>query len=500
MSSYTLLDYLTEPNPELDSDNALKGPPTFHEVRSEIVPVPWTDFTLETLLACYGDVLKRRYKEPFPPCSPTLTSIERDIWDEDSFEHLISRAIVPQVNVSLGFTDNKKSINMTRGGRAKMGATTQEVTDSTQAGDQSSKAKIFPDWAGAAKAKDPQTGYVNRCPGETKLAEKWTSDTDRQKDFYLWPLAQVVIYCVSNWKTRYGYLINQKELVVLRFSKERIGPGIGANRAQRTMTSQQAVPPPVPPSSSAITARVYAFTVTPTYRLARISDYGGTQPTRSYREDSQDLEHQDYQTVEMMSIPWKESGPGKLTVKLALWWIHMLAGAGRDTWIEFDYPPLDSWVHVNGLYQHVSTGKTTDKKPDESKKVRANSARRPSTPRRQRGSNSTFSSPLSSPPSNLGPSPEWSIQQSSARAPSRLTIEDAENAKFDENHGCFVYTVKGGKEERYFNIGTKAYDDRRNVVVYAELRDGRICFRPEPDSRRNSTSSSGSEAERKTRR
>lgn len=51
----------------------------------------------------------------------------------------------------------------------------------------------------------------------------------------------------------------------------------------------------------------------------------------------------EYNPMEMKSIPWTNSGPGKLTVKLTLWWLLMMAGApDADILIKGDYPPLVS--------------------------------------------------------------------------------------------------------------------------------------------------------------
>ncbi|KAL2359865.1 hypothetical protein RJZ56_007275 [Blastomyces dermatitidis] len=156
MTSRTLLEYLTEPNPELNSDNASQGLPTDQAAISD-----WDDFTLDTLLACYGDIL-RKPRSYLPKCSPDLTTLEREIWNEDTFEHLMTRYIVPQVSVGLAKAQSEmnisNAIDMTRGGRANIDAGVE-------------RNSLFPDWAGAVKTAG-ETGYVNHCLGEMKLAEK----------------------------------------------------------------------------------------------------------------------------------------------------------------------------------------------------------------------------------------------------------------------------------------------------------------------------------------
>ncbi|QSS64361.1 hypothetical protein I7I51_01428 [Histoplasma capsulatum] len=71
---------------------------------------------------------------------------------------------------------------------------------------------------------------------------------------------------------------------------------------------------------------------------------GGYSTASSYHDHGEGVE---IQPVEVKSIPWSNSGPKKLTVKLALWWIHMLSGAGCDVDIGHDYPPLHSWTLHN---------------------------------------------------------------------------------------------------------------------------------------------------------
>ncbi|KJF61535.1 uncharacterized protein CIMG_03634 [Coccidioides immitis RS] len=75
---------------------------------------------------------------------------------------------------------------------------------------------------------------VNRCPGDTKLSTKWQSTGDSTKEHYFWPFAQIINYSGKTWNTRYGYLITQRELVVLRISRAVIGSGIAQTRSSRT--------------------------------------------------------------------------------------------------------------------------------------------------------------------------------------------------------------------------------------------------------------------------
>ncbi|KAK2804514.1 hypothetical protein FQN50_006589 [Emmonsiellopsis sp. PD_5] len=434
MPSYTLLDYLTEPNPKINNGNSKTGPPTEKEPENDVRIEDWTDFTLDTLSACYGDILRGNRPEPCPDISPSLTMVELEIWDEDSLEHLLTRTVVPAVNFSLKevwakhFPDNEdKVIEMTRGGRATMaqnlprGIATRQaspetpgqvVSESMKGSSNRSDAKsnqvksdpIFPDWAGAVRAADG-VHHVNRCPGETKLSTKWHSRRDIDARFYLWPIAQVLEYCGENWGTRYGYLITQEELVVMRLSRERIESGIAGKRSPRAAASR-----PRPPAFRSHQPNISLTSNTSKMSIddgvsGRSRESSLSSPTDmmtdSYQDNSQWLE---YQPVEMKSIPWSNHGPGMLTVKLALWWIHMLAAApGCDAFVGRDYPRLNSWIPTQGGYRHTSTGIFKDKLAD-GDIISEQSHQRPSTPRSQVGTFSSFSS-LSSPPSQLGSSP-----------------------------------------------------------------------------------------------
>lgn len=81
-----------------------------------------------------------------------------------------------------------------------------------------------PDWAGIRTFDSGDCRKThNILPGDTKLSYKWTSEQivpkrldekDANKG-WLWPLRQLFTYCL-NLKTRYGYIITDKEVVVFR--------------------------------------------------------------------------------------------------------------------------------------------------------------------------------------------------------------------------------------------------------------------------------------------
>ncbi len=67
----TLLEYLTSPNPDVDRTSLQPGRNTLPIGTYEIEDVqPWSDFNLETILECYGDILLRDFSEEdfyYPP-------------------------------------------------------------------------------------------------------------------------------------------------------------------------------------------------------------------------------------------------------------------------------------------------------------------------------------------------------------------------------------------------------------------------------------------------
>jgi hypothetical protein len=84
----------------------------------------------------------------------------------------------------------------------------------------------------------------------------------------------------------------------------------------------------------------------------------------------------EYMPVEMKSIPWNNPGSNKLTVKLALWWIHVLAAApGCDMSINQDYP----WELADGGYCHIATGLVSKEKPKSGRIFLKQSSQGPST-------------------------------------------------------------------------------------------------------------------------
>ncbi|EEP82057.1 predicted protein [Uncinocarpus reesii 1704] len=493
MPPKTILDRLSEPNPNLDNENILEGKPTKHVPEEDIVIQPWEDFTFETLMATYGDVL--RCELDIPKSSP-ISKLECMIFDEDSLDHLLTRAITPIVNDALEgawricYKDNADlRVDMSRGGRARKPQSVNEKEEeeegkkeaARQGSDKKDKSTVsaktsFPDWAGVRKRRY-SPGFDNRCPGETKLASKWHSKEHTGEDHYMWPFAQAIIY-VKKWNTRYAYIISNKELCVLRFSTARIGSGLAQSRLRRELPAPNAPQHHRTISVASVTSAASRMSIdSPSQHSRQESVSSDVQMSSSYQQSAH---AGDMRPVEMKTIPWSNHGHGKLTVKLALWWIHMLAGApGCDIFIGHDYHDLNTWIHENGRYQHVSTGIVTTVKPTSGRIETSRSPQNPVTPPRDRRALS--SSPLSSPPNQVSSPP--------GMTPVLPNVEDITRLSFDKKRNQFQYEANP-RRYGYFSPGTPIWSIRHRAQLYAILNDGQPIW-----VRQRERSSSGNDTE-----
>jgi hypothetical protein len=92
--STTLLEYLTQPNLHIDPSNLIPG--GFCEVES-LVDVegtrPWPDFTYQSLMDCFRDILESEVPESRLARPPPIRCHLLSIRDEPSFECLLDKAI-----------------------------------------------------------------------------------------------------------------------------------------------------------------------------------------------------------------------------------------------------------------------------------------------------------------------------------------------------------------------------------------------------------------------
>lgn len=104
----------------------------------------WKEFNYQRLMVTFGELLLR----PLPllaAINPRLTGIEPQVFDEDSFEHIFSRAFMPLVRAALlaawplCYPDDYDPIDIRRGDCAK-----RTPTDDF---------RFYPGWAGVSQGR-----------------------------------------------------------------------------------------------------------------------------------------------------------------------------------------------------------------------------------------------------------------------------------------------------------------------------------------------------------
>ncbi|KAK5083836.1 hypothetical protein LTR05_006342 [Lithohypha guttulata] len=321
MANTTLLKHLASPNPSLDCTRCTTGANTVNARWDDVTSLEdWKDFNYETLMKSYGQVLQQPIP-PVPEITPPLSTLEKQISTENTFEDVLIRTTMLEVSTALRIawplcysTDVAQDIaEIGRGAKARRG--TAEEDD-----------RYYPDWAGIRQNQVTDFGYKNLCPGETKLASKWgTSDADQERTDHILPFRQIQTYCGRQWGSRYGYIITPAELVVVRISKELIGPGLAVLRSVRDM-SQQA-------RTQRAHERTFSEGTISSGMNAMSLDTGS-----SYNDDANP--NIEYGPLLYKSIPWSAEGDDVLTVKLALWWLHM--ETKHDLSIQHSYPSFQS--------------------------------------------------------------------------------------------------------------------------------------------------------------
>ncbi|KAH7016475.1 uncharacterized protein B0I36DRAFT_337834 [Microdochium trichocladiopsis] len=150
------------------------------------------------------------------------------------------------------------------------------------------------------------------------------------------PVSQVLTYA-HLIGSRYGFIITQSHLVVLRFCQEPIGAGTALSRPRRSGAGQ------------GFSQSIYSGSTDISSAMENMSlDTGYI----SYVDQTDD-----YFPPEYCSIHWNTHGKQNLTIKLALACLCLLAVIGPRDIHDRPYPPLDSWVAaVPEGYFHVTTG------------------------------------------------------------------------------------------------------------------------------------------------
>lgn len=312
----TLLNYLRHKNPALNNQRCRPGKNTTCAKTSWKQPriiEPWKDFDYDSLKAIYGGALNGiLQRQSGPHIHPKILKFPFcEIYDENSLESLLvmwSQAIISGALVTAQGELNSQGIDehifMVKGGQAAYPGR---------------RSSFRPDWAGIRRSSCLSKKATNILPGDTKLSVKWTScliepgpvELDFQATDWLRPLTQIYTYCCKS-NARYGYIITDQELVVVRV---RPGSQVGSRRAIDAQVSNKA-----PTASPA--------------------DRAGNSGILEYK-----------------AIPWDNEDnelpnhPRGLTVNIALWWLHMLAA--EDSEIEDMYSPLRAAARKTNVTDNV---------------------------------------------------------------------------------------------------------------------------------------------------
>ena len=274
--------------------------------------VDWTDFTYDTLEAIYGDLLKLEvHQQDLPDLKRGFPFHLTEIRDEDSLEALLIRWNNAVISEALSLTHRGEQsgdldseghganeIFMARGGHAKIPK-------------YKSQKGLRPDWAGIMRgnlceveSNQTRTSYMNVLPGDSKLSTKWNTSMGPDKAEFHKPFHQICSYC-DLAEVRYGYLLTQEELVVVRLSRKPNEQGPGS--------------------------------VTPPQRSKRT----GTPSLKKWQGNlplPEETGKRELRIIEYKSIPWEEEGgrnENLLSINLALWWLHMMAATTRSIRSEY---------------------------------------------------------------------------------------------------------------------------------------------------------------------
>ncbi|KAK0753557.1 hypothetical protein B0T18DRAFT_397158 [Schizothecium vesticola] len=340
----TILTELGEPNPVIDSTGLTQGSntlnPRWHDVGGWSI---WQEFNYKTLGSIFGHIVNAEWKDPLRVASGGGGRLDSEIYDEDQLEHqILSRHTIPIVNDALAHANRvlglKEEFVLHLGRR---GRCTHE---------QSGDGREFPDWTLVSPRRRAEYlddnghrflgKYYNLLPGDTKISSKWSPSlyTERRArgNQWEWPVRQVLTYA-SSLDVRYGYLLTDKHLVVFQFAREAVGSGLSAGREQRVV-----------PAAMHARAESGSTDLSTTFQTMSISStqYSNRNPTT-------DFEQPKYQVID-----WISSGKGVLTVKLALFYLCLMAGHGPSN-IQTSYPRLNSWCRLeNGTFRHNTSGRT----------------------------------------------------------------------------------------------------------------------------------------------
>ncbi|KAF5021076.1 hypothetical protein F66182_6909 [Fusarium sp. NRRL 66182] len=328
--SQTILDVLTEPNPAIVS-YVNNGSNSFNSSWIHTSDWrPWKEFNYKNVSSIYQEVLASRWKHP--PSIPQGSPYDHEIRDERSLDIFLAKFMWPIINGALErashvYKWNPEVFYLGPGGWT---------------GDQ--------DWSQVSKHQMSQGKYLCLLPGDSKLSGKWSPgmrESPSEHTRYQWtlPVSQINTYAALS-NRRYGFIITDNNLVVLRFYKDPISESSAASRPLR-QTSQPSHER-VASDSTDVSSLIDAMSL----------DSSGNQSFID--ENPRDAE---YLAPEYAAIPWGAHGKGRLTIKLAAFCLCLVSARGMAH-VDNHYPPLDSWVQVERhKYCHNTSGLETKRPP-----------------------------------------------------------------------------------------------------------------------------------------
>jgi len=354
----SLLHYLSAKNPTLDIKSCNSGPNTKSGKTAWDLPrriQDWADFEYQSLDSIYNGALRNVLRRQFSinhQDHPDETS--RDIHSEADMTNIV--VLWNKTRVSNGLKVAQKQIGtdlphekiyMCQGKQAQPPSKVPEMLDPESKGKKKNQKHRNPDWAGKKpstvnpneprrKAKKP-TKAKNLLPGDTKVSRKWKSANLTKGDVnkavvkdksWFQPVGQIYTYCVRS-NARYGYIITDKELVVVRIrSLPQTGPTQEEESTdkKREEREEQDEYRKLDPDIMAGSQELEEFVE------------GAPEATQAFTDG----------VMEYKAIPWdshiptSQRNPEVMTVNLALWWLHMMAA--ESSAIEEDYVTLTDAV------------------------------------------------------------------------------------------------------------------------------------------------------------
>ena len=282
----TFLEYLALPNPDLDTSKFKEGPPYKSQVTygpddvKKLKGATWQD-----LNATFRDVLAERMNKPKVTNAQDVPAVKTELWEESGVLTLAQEWSEPVVNHALSGTQEKLRL---KDPERPLGGGELHFLKNDGRGDLKDEKgkKHKPDWFFFQKQADGDHKLVF---GDMKPAKKFSSQDINSKDPQKkqdskYALEQITKYLWLG-KTRYGFLLTDEELVLVRLS------------ICKPHTEE---PEPDPKEE----------------HFSRMLKQSKGSALKSPGP---------YLVLEWSRIPWSSSGSNKLTVNLGLWWWCVLA-------------------------------------------------------------------------------------------------------------------------------------------------------------------------------